>query len=1016
MASKRNLILIVFAILVFSCPSFCKLKSDFDSNGDIGINDLMLFSQHWLDVGVAPYIGDTDDDHDVDGTDYSKLAEQWLGWECDFSATASSIEYNDPQYDPSMALDNNFYTRWSSIWADNQWIQIDLGEPKTFYGVKIYWEDAYASSYSVQVSDNASSWTTVYSTTSGTGGFPDDINIGSQTARYIRINCLIRSTEWGNSIWEIVLQSDDNCLYGDDYKALIDSLTASMTLEEKVSLLYGETAMNLRAIPRLGIPKLNMADGPLGIRWGQATAFPASIALSSSWDVDLANRFGIAMGKEWKNKGRHVWLGPCMNIVRVPHGGRNFETYGEDPYLNSRMAVATISGAQSENIIACAKHYVANNQDYQRMTIDIQVSERALREIYFPAFKAAVTEAGAWSVMSAYNQVNGYHCTENNYIQTDVLKNEWGFKGFVVSDWGAVHSTIGTANNGLDLEMDGASPVGAYWGNGQLLAAVNNGDVAEATIDDKVKRILRAMYASGIMQVPNNAPDVEMVEHTALAKEIAQDGIVLLKNAGDILPLDKNATQTIALIGPNYKDARTGGGGSSAVTPFYSIGPLAGIQNLVGPGTTILEALGAPTSLENPTAIDSTYLTLPDDSGPGLRGEYYNNMTLSGSPVLTRTDLTVDFHWGTGSPHASVNINNFSVRWTGKLNVPTTGWYDLATATDDGVRLYIGGALVIDDWNDQAITTNTYSMYLDAASTYTIEMQYYENGGDADAVLGWSNTTELLNEAVAAATAADIAIVFPGLSSGEEGEGSDRASMDLNSAQVTLIQQVALANPNTIVVMIAGSQVGMDTWIDDVEGMMQAWYGGQEAGTAIADVLFGEINPSGKLPMTFIRQWSDHPCYTNYPGNVYTEDIYVGYRHFDTYGVAPLYEFGFGLSYTTFAYSNLNINSSTLSSNGKFIVTLDVQNTGIRNGDEVVQLYIRDVASSVGRPAKELKRFAKVQLAPSETQQVSFELDLSDLSYYDVSGSQWVAEPGTFEVQIGSSSRDIRLSGTFELL
>ena len=1012
--TKKSMFLAILSIFVFSSLSFSDLKSDFDDSGDIGISDLVLLSQHWLDIGVAPCIGDTDDDCDVDIVDFSKLAEQWLGWECDFTATASSIEYSDPQYAASMAVDNNYYTRWSSAWDDYQWIVIDLGEPKTFYGLKLYWETAYASTYYIQLSDDASSWTTVYSTSSGTGGFPDDISFGSQTARYIRVYCITRATQWGNSIWEIVLKSDDNCLYGDDFEALIDGLVASMTLDEKTSFVHGETSMNLRAIARLGIPELNMADGPLGIRWGQATAFPASIALSSSWDVDLANRFGIAMGKEWKNKGRHVWLGPCMNIVRVPHGGRNFETYGEDPYLNSRMAVATITGAQSENIIACAKHYVANNQDYQRMTIDIQVSERALREIYFPAFKASVVEAGAWSVMTAYNQVNGYHCTENNYLQTDVLKNEWGFKGFVVSDWGAVHSTIGTANNGLDLEMDGASPVGAYWGNGQLLAAVNNGDVAEATVDDKVKRILRAMYASGILQVPNNAPDIELVEHRELAKEIARDGIVLLKNDGDMLPLDKNATQTIALIGPNYKDARTGSGGSSTVTPFYSIGPLAGIQNLVGPGTTILEALGAPSSITTPAAIDSSYLTLPDDSGPGLLGEYYNNMTLSGSAVLTRTDLTVDFDWAAGSPGGGVNSDGFSVRWTGKLNVPTSDWYDFATATDDGVRLYIDGALVIDDWTDHALKTNTYTMYLDAAGTYNIEMRYYENGGDAVAILGWINTTQLLNEAVAAATAADIAIVFPGLSSGEEGEGSDRASMDLNSEQVTLIQQVTLANPNTIVVMIAGSQVGMDTWIDEVPAMMQAWYGGQEAGTAIADVLFGEINPSGKLPMTFTRQWSDHPCYTNYPGNVYTEDIYVGYRHFDKYAITPLFAFGHGLSYTTFQYSNLSIDASGLP-DGKVRVSVDVQNTGSRSGDEVVQLYLKDVAASVGRPEKELKRFAKVQLAPGQSTQVAFELDLSALSYYDVSGSQWVAEPGIFQVQVGSSSRDIRLTGTFEL-
>ncbi|MCJ7776846.1 MAG: glycoside hydrolase family 3 C-terminal domain-containing protein, partial [Sedimentisphaerales bacterium] len=820
------------------------------------------------------------------------------------------------------------------------------------------------------------------------------------------------ATQWGNSIWEVQINSTDRC-YKDTSGAVIDGqiefLISQMTLEEKIELVHGQTAMDLPAIGRLGIPSLHMSDGPVGVRYGNATAFPANIALSASWDIDLAGQVGQAIAKELRNKGRNVILAPCMNIVRVPHGGRNFETFGEDPFLNSRMAVAYIKGVQSQKAVACAKHYACNNQEYERGSIDIQVDQRALHEIYLPAFKASVVEAGVWAVMTAYNKVNGYHCTENSYLQQTVLKDEWGFKGFIVSDWGAVHSIVGTANNGLDVEM----PSGGFWDYGQLLAAVNNGDVNENTINDKVRRVLRAIYKSGMTAEAWEGIDEMIPEHNQLALNVGTAGIVLLKNEGSILPLDSNSSVTIAAIGPNLYEARTGGGGSSIVSPYYSISPLQGLQNMAGPNITITHCAGSLLNNSSPLAIDPSYLYVQDMNGNGLNAEYFNNMTLQGTPVLTRVDATVNFDWAGGSPGSGVNANNFSARWTGKLVVPTSGLYEIGMNTDDGFRLYLNGQLLINDWNDHAARYTSVSVQLTAGQQNDLIIEYYENLGSAVAKLS-CHLNDLLTEAINKASAADVAILFVGLSSDLEGEGSDKPTMDLPTSQIQLIQAVAVANPNTIVVIFSGPQVGMSSWIDNVPAVMQAWYPGQECGNAVANILFGRENPSGKLPVTFIKQWQDSPCYTNYPGNVYTEGIFVGYRYYDP-NVEPLFPFGYGLSYTTFAYSNLSIDTNSLAANGTFNVSLKVENTGQKAGSEVVQLYVADIASSVPRPPKELKAFKKIYLQPGEHKQVFFTLDKSALSYYDVANSQWYAEPGMFEVQVGSNSRDVRVSGTFEL-
>ncbi len=687
-----------------------------------------------------------------------------------------------------------------------------------------------------------------------------------------------------------------------------EDLLGRMTLEEKVAMLAGATWMESAPNERLGIPSLKMADGPVGVRsWAGpsaltnaagsklpqifSTAFPAGVALGATWDPDIAGRVGQALGQEVRALGRNMLLGPSINIHRTPWAGRNFETYGEDPYLTSRLVVAYIKGMQSEGVIATVKHFAANSQEFERRTIDEKISERALHEIYFPGFKAAVEEAGVWLVMSAYNKVNGLWCAENPYLLTDTLKKRWGFQGFVVSDWGGTHSTVEGAVAGLDIEMPGPESVrrllnhdettrqkftGGFQAPEKVLPEIANGKIPQAAVDERVRRMLRAMFAIGIFDRSDAAAgEVDTAAEIAVARAAATEGIVLLKNERGVLPLEEPKVHSIAVIGPSAAVARTGGGGSSNVKPKYAVSPLQGISQRAGKQFRIEYALGA-----------------------AMEGE------------------------------------------------------------------------------------------------------------DQD-----KDSAALLKEAAVIAANSDVAVVFVGNSPKLEAESFDRKTLGLPAGQEELIRAVAAVNPNTVVVLIAGSPVLMDGWVGRVPALLAAWYPGQEGGHAIADILFGDANPSGKLPMTWLKEWKDSPAYGHYPGENgvvdYAEGIYVGYRHFDKHNIEPLFPFGHGLSYTTFTYSDLKVSSRE--------VSLNVRNTGAREGAEVVQLYIGDKHSGVDRPVKELKGFRRVGLKPGETKTVTFGLDKSALSYYSEARHDWVAEPGTFEVLLGSSSRDIRLSGKFEL-
>ncbi|MBK7499095.1 MAG: glycoside hydrolase family 3 C-terminal domain-containing protein [Ignavibacteriales bacterium] len=796
----------------------------------------------------------------------------------------------------------------------------------------------------------------------------------------------------------------------------VEDLLKRMTLEEKIEMLGG-TGFETKAIERLGIPPLNMADGPLGVRWDNSTALPSGILLGATWNPEIVTEFGKVLATETKAKGRHVILAPCVNIARIPVGGRNFESFGEDPFLTSRITVNYIKGVQNENVVATVKHFAANNQEHQRDFVNTIVDERTLNEIYFPAFKSAVEEANVLAVMCAYNKLNGPYCSENDYLLVDVLKNKWKFNGLVMSDWGAVHNSLPVFNSGLDLEM----PTGKYLNADSLFQKIKSGELSELKLDDKVRRILRVMFTIGLFDgYQYDSTKVNTDKHKQVALNIAKDGIVLLKNENSILPLDLNKIKSIAVIGPNSKVAITGGGGSSMVVPFKSVSPLEALQNKIGDKVKINFTQGSMIDGDTNPIDPRLLFTNKDEKENGFKGEYFTNMNLEGEPARLNIDKSISFMWNDKGPFEDFQKDNFSVRWTGYLKPDKSDKYTFDVSSDDGVRLYIDDKLIINDWNDHAVLTNSYTMELNAGQLYKIKLEYYEKGGGAIIKFGWRKPNDqLISDAITAAKNSDIAIVFAGTNANYESEGFDRKDLVLPNEQDDLIKRVAEANPNTIVVLTTGSPVLMDDWLNNVDGLIEAWFAGEQAGSAIVEVLLGETNPSGKLPMTFPKRWEDCSAFDSYKKldgtTIYEDGIYVGYRHFEKNNIKPLFPFGFGLSYTTFKYNDLKLSSKDINQNDKLLVKLSIKNTGNVNGSEVVQLYIKDIQSSIDRPVKELKGFKKVNLNPGEEKVVEFTIDKNALSFFDPKTKEWTAENGEFEILIGSSSQDIKLKEKFTL-
>jgi beta-glucosidase len=785
----------------------------------------------------------------------------------------------------------------------------------------------------------------------------------------------------------------------------VEQLVGQLSLEEKVSLVAGTDFWHTPAIPRLGIPALKVTDGPNGARgeeWtgGPSSAcFPCGTALAATWDADLVREVGVELGDETRSKGAHVLLAPTVNIHRTPLAGRTFECYAEDPYLAARIAVAFIGGVQSRGVGTAVKHFVCNDSEFERMTISSDVGERALREIYLPPFESATSEAGSWVLMAAYNRVNGTYCAEHPQLLTTILRDEWGWDGAVVSDWFGTRSTVAAANAGLDLEMPGP-PV--HMGE-QLLDAVRSGEVAEKTLDDKVRRLLVLLERAGALD--RTEPVAETFEDGPARRKVirraAAAAIVVLRNERAVLPLDADALSRIAVVGPNAAVARIQGGGSAGVFPAHAVTPLDGLRNRVPDGVVLVHEPGCVTTRAVPLLDTRTVWTI----------EYFTGPDCSGPPVHTTEHRRSAFRW-TGPPHPDLAGAPWSARVTAAYMPERGGEHTFKLRADGRARLFVDDQLVVDG-SDAYSVTATHLLAEDRPYQLRLELGLSPGGfHGAEVRVAPPRRDNLLERAVAAAAEADVAVVVVGLDDEWETEGRDRADLSLPGAQAELIERVAAVNPRTVVVVNTGAPVTMD-WADRVLAVVQLWYPGQEGGDALADVLFGDVNPSGRLPLSFPKRLEDTPAFLNDPGEaghlLYGEGVFVGYRFYEARRIEPRFAFGHGLSYTTFAYGDLVLDSRP----GAVQVAVDVTNSGDRTGAEVVQLYVRDIEASVRRPEKELKGFAKVVLEPGRTERVHFTLDDRAFAFWDPPSGGWRVEPGEFELLVGASSADIRARTTF---
>jgi beta-glucosidase len=800
----------------------------------------------------------------------------------------------------------------------------------------------------------------------------------------------------------------------DDADKRATEILKKMTLDEKLDYIGGVNGFYIRGIKRLGLPEFKMADGPIGVRnFGPSTAYAAGIALAASWDEELAHQVGAMIGKDARARGVHFLLGPGVNIYRSPLGGRNFEYFGEDPFLASRMTVGYIKGVQAQGVSATVKHFLGNNSELNRHHTSSDIDERTLREIYLPTFEAAVREAKVGAIMNAYNLVNGVHMTQHDYLNNQIAKKEWGFGGILMSDWDATYNAVAAANGGLDLEM----PSAKFMNREKLGPAIRDGKVTAATIDDKVLRILRTAIRFGWL-------DREQIDHAwplfseagrKLALETARSSMVLLKNRDGLLPLDKGKLKSVALIGPDAFPAVPAGGGSAQVRPFVAVSYLEGISDLLAGSATVSWSRGLVPLAE--IFDSSAFVTAASGGKPGLAGEYFTNLDLSGSPAVTRTDERVNLSSETGPPWPPGLGKEFSARWSGFFVPASSGEHRFSISSYglDGYRLFVDGKRVIDRVG-QAQPILHATARLQAGTAYAIRLEYVHFDHHARLGMGVRNVAELITpEAKLLAGRAEVAVVLAGFDPSNEGEGADR-TFQLPAGQDELIAAVRNANKKTVVVVTSGGGVDMSRWVDATGAIVQAWYPGQEGGRALAQLLFGEFSPSGKLPVTFERRIEDGAAYRTYAPDAegkiaYREGVFLGYRHFDKAGTRPLFPFGHGLSYTQFKYGNLALTPDVAAVDGVVTVAFDLTNQGKREGAEVAQVYVGDRHAPVPRPPKELKGFAKVKLAPGQTKRVQIALDRRAFSYFDDKAMQWKAAPGEFDILVGASSQQIELRG-----
>jgi len=812
---------------------------------------------------------------------------------------------------------------------------------------------------------------------------------------------------------------------GNNSKALearVNGLIAEMTLDEKIELISGDTPFRTHPIPRLNIPYFQMADGPVGAHIPAPTiAYAAGIGLAASWDDALAFRIGQQLGRDARSRGAAFLLGPGVNIYRAPMNGRNFEYFGEDPFLASKIAVGYIRGVQQEGVSATVKHYLGNNSEYLRHDSDSVIDERALREIYMPAFEAAVKTAKVGAIMDSYNLTNGDHMTQNKRLNIGVAKDQWHFAGIMMSDWVSTYDTAAAANGGLDLEM----PYGVYYAPEKIMPLLKDGTIAEATIDDKVRRILRVAAEFGWLDRPQLDTDIPRynLEGRAASLQAALEGAVLLKNDNHALPLDKSTIKTIAVIGPTAAQTVMTGGGSGEVVSFANTNLMVGISNFLGEQGRVLYARGLYSI--NQMSRLTHFTTDPEGTTPGVTHVVFSKANLEGEVTRTVTESALGTPGSTRrepeeqelialTAHKSANpfvrATNSS-KWTGYYTPAEAGKFAVFIQTDGRYRLLVDDTVVFDSSVVPKYILNQATLALTKAPHRVVVEQLSQQIGSVSGMhMGIAALNTIVDkDALAVASKADAVVLAVGFNAASESEGGDR-NFELPVGQEQLIDQIVALGKKTIVVITSGGSVDVSNWKDKVQGIFETWYAGEEGGTAAARLLFGEDDPSGHLPISWEKQITDNPSYAHYypdPGTnkvVYREGIFVGYRGYDRNHIEPQYPFGFGLSYTTFSFSNLK---SIPVGDSRFHVMFDVTNTGKRPGAMVAQLYIGPASSTVERPVKELKGFKRVQLGPGETKQVTIDLDPRSFSYFDVKTSSWQADAGTYELMLGGSSQDI---------
>ena len=796
----------------------------------------------------------------------------------------------------------------------------------------------------------------------------------------------------------------------------VDALAAQMTLEEKCRMVSGEGPWIVPGCERLGIPDWCVSDGPVGVRgrqMGPGLVVPGPSALAATWDPGLVTEIGQALGTECTDRKIDMLLAPTVNLHRSPRGGRHFESYSEDPELSSQVAVAYITGVQSQGVGACVKHFVANDQEFERTTINVDVDERSLREIYLPPFEAAVKQAGVRAVMGAYNFVNGHHACAQPDLLVGVLKQEWGFDGLVVSDWGAIKETIAPARHGLDLEMPGP---GRWWGKGRLQEAVEEGLVDESLIDDKVRRIVGFLDWAGRLDTPTDHDEasVERPEHRTLARRAAASAMVLVHNDGGLLPLA--ADQTIALIGPGAAETALLGGGSASLIPHRTTTVLESLEERLGE-----RVIGHAPGIDMRRKADAVPESWIAD---GVSFELYDGIGFDGEPFQTVTQpLPFNVWFGKLWPQG---CDAMSVRLEFTMTPEHSGRHRFCALGFAHARLLVDGQLVADNQIEGfsaglGLHGGHGYLELEAGRSYRIRLDHVPREGgqwvsivDVGVELADLDREVSLAEAAALAAQADTAVVVVGSSSEWESEGADRESIELPNQQNELVEQVLDANPNTVVVLNCGAPMTLP-WLDRAAAVLLAWYPGQEAGEAIADVLFGDADPGGRMPTSWARGEQDTPAYLNYPGEAgvvrYGEGIFVGYRWYDARDIEPMIPFGHGGSYTSFEWGSPEVTGEGT----QRTVSVPVINTGDRRGSEVVQVYVAPPTGGVSRPPKELAGFAKLTLDSGETATASITLSERSFARWDPETHRWTVDPGQYRLIVAASATDIRSATDIEV-